>query len=116
MKGVLILAHGSREKEAEKAFETVVDMVRDRVDAPVETAYMDFSGQTIAAGLQRLADRGADDIRVVPCFLFSGIHVQKNIPAALATFSQEHPGIAVSVAETLGPDPRIAEILLDRIG
>ena len=115
MDGVLILAHGSRAKETEKTFEAVVDMVKKKVSTPLKIAYMEFSEQNIAAGLQQLVDQGVKSIRVVPYFLFSGIHIREDIPAELEAFSKEHPDIEITMAETLGADPRIAEILVDRI-
>lgn len=115
MKGILILAHGSREKETEKTFEAVVNMVRDRVEEPMEIAYMEFSKKNIASGLQQLVDSGVKEVKVVPYFLFSGIHIREDIPAELDAFSKEHPDVTISMADTLGADPRIAEILLDRI-
>lgn len=115
MNGVLILAHGSREKETEKTFEAVVNMVRDKVAQPLEIAYMEFSKKNIHAGLQQLLDRGITHVKVVPYFLFSGIHIREDIPGELHAFKELHPEMEITMGDTLGADPRMADILLDRI-
>lgn len=115
MDGVLILAHGSRAKETEKTFEAVVNMVKERVERPLKIAYMEFSEQNIRKGLEELVSQGVTQIKVVPYFLFSGIHIREDIPKELHAFSDEHPEITITMADTLGADPRIADILVDRI-
>ena len=115
MDGVLILAHGSREKQPEQELNTVAAMVQKKVNMPLEVAYLEFSEKDIAWGLDRLAKQGVFHIRVVPYFLFNGVHMQKTIPAALAAYQESHQGIAITIAGALGTDPRLADILADRI-
>ena len=115
MDGVLILAHGSRKKDTEQTLNAVTDMVKQKIDIPVETAFMEFSEKTIASGLDRLVAQGARDIKAVPYFLFEGIHIQQDIPEEISTYLQGKAGITVKMGNTLGADPRLAEILIDRI-
>ncbi|MEG2597508.1 MAG: CbiX/SirB N-terminal domain-containing protein, partial [Oscillospiraceae bacterium] len=58
---------------------------------------------------------GATKITVVPYFLFSGIHIQADIPAEISDYVQKHPSISVTMGKTLGVDPRIADVLCDRV-
>lgn len=115
MNGVLILAHGSRAKQTEKTFEAVVEMVKNKVNMPIETAYMEFSEKNIESGLNALLAQGINHIKVVPYFLFSGIHIKQDIPEEIAAFLENHPNIRIEMGETLGVDPRLADILADRI-
>ena len=115
MKGVLILAHGSREKQTEETFNTVVDLVRSQVEALIETAYMEFSEKNISYGLNALVKQGATEIKVVPYFLFKGVHLRKDIPEEIAAFLEGKTGLSVTMAEPLGADPRLAEILAQRL-
>jgi sirohydrochlorin ferrochelatase len=77
MKGVLILAHGSREKQTEETFNTVVDLVRDRVEEVVETAYMEFSEKNIAYGLNALVSQGVTEIKSSALFPFQRCPLEK---------------------------------------
>ena len=88
MEGILILAHGSREKQTEKTFEAVVSMVREKISKPLIIAYMEFSQQNIEKGLDQLVEQGVTSVRVVPYFLFSGIHIREDIPNELSAYTE----------------------------
>ncbi len=115
MKGVMILAHGSRVEATKNTINSVVDMVREKIDCPVEIAYMEFCEENIEHGVKKLVEKGVDEIKVVPYFLFEGIHIKKDIPEELAEATKEYPGVKVTMGKTLGADKRLAEILIDRI-
>lgn len=116
MTGVLIVAHGSRENDTEKTMETIRDYVQQELgfDQIVE-AYMEFRSMNISSGLLKLMERGADDIKVVPYFLFEGVHIKEDIPQEIAKFQAEHPEVRIRFGKTLGADQRIASVLADRI-
>jgi sirohydrochlorin ferrochelatase len=116
MKGVLILAHGSREKETEKTMDKIAGMVRAKLPGTViETAYLQFREASLETGLTRLIEKGANDISVVPYFLFEGLHIRKDIPAEIEEFLRDRPDVKVTMGRTLGTDERLADILADRI-
>ncbi len=116
MKGILILAHGSRAKETEATLEAVVAMVHKQLpNQPVQLAYMEFGSPSLPQGLSLLVEKGCDEIAIAPYFLFDGIHIREDIPGEIKAFSQSHPNIQISLGKTLGADPRLAEILVDRI-
>lgn len=117
MEAVLLVAHGSRAKETEVAMETMAQMVRNQINhVPIEVGYMEFCEKTIIKGLESLAKQGATKIKVIPYFLFEGIHIKKDIPEEISKFLEENKDIEVTLENTLGTDPRLAEILVDRIG
>ena len=116
MKGILILAHGSREKSTEKTLQEVVDMVKARVsDCVVETAYLQFSDVNLEAGLDRLAAQGIKEIKVIPYFLFAGVHILEDIPAEINEYLKDNPDMKISMGKTLGAHHKLAEILVERI-
>ena len=114
--GVLVIAHGSRAKQTELTLKSVVDRVREMLpNEVIEIAYMEFGEVNIHAGLSKLVAMGETDIKAVPYFLFSGIHIKEDIPNEIAEFLKENEGITVTLAQTLGDDYRLSEILCDRI-
>lgn len=116
MNGVLILAHGSRVKSTKDTINAVVDMVRTKMDdMPIEIAYMEFCEENIEHGIKTLSDKGVDHIKVVPYFLFEGIHIREDIPNEIDEILKSYPGITVEMGNTLGVDERLADILVDRI-
>lgn len=116
MKSVLIAAHGSRRKDTEMAMEKMAEMVRNKLpDNLIEVGYMEFCAKTIVGGLENLYAKGSREIKVVPYFLFEGIHIKEDIPAEIEKFTNAHQDAVVTMGEILGVDERLAEILVDRI-
>ena len=82
---------------------------------PVEIAYMEFCEPDIKQGIEALIKKGVDTIKVVPYFLFDGIHIREDIPSTIHEVLKEYPHVTVEMGKTLGADRRLAEILIDRI-
>lgn len=116
MIGVLLLAHGSREDKTERTMAFIRAQVQRELDIPlVEEAYLQFRPINLEAGICRLMEQGADDIKVVPYFLFEGVHIKEDIPAELARIQEKYPSLRLTLGATLGADPRLAQVLADRI-
>jgi len=84
MDGVLILAHGSKRHETEVILESLVKKVKEKTgEKLVCPAYLQFSEQNLEAGINQLIESGAKNIKIVPMFLFDGVHVTQDIPNEL---------------------------------
>lgn len=116
MKGVLILAHGSREKATEETLNYIVAQLKAQLpEQMIQSAYLQFSEKDLSWGLNTLADAGAKEIVVVPYFLFSGVHICEDIPEEIKNYCKKRPGLEIRMGKTLGTDHRLAEILADRV-
>lgn len=116
MTGILLLAHGSREGNTEATMHQITEYVRTALrDTVVEEAYLQFRDKNLEKGLISLINHGASHIKVIPYFLFEGVHIKEDIPAELEAFNKQHPNVTISMGKTLGADKRLAEILVDRI-
>ncbi|SCK00771.1 Sirohydrochlorin cobaltochelatase [uncultured Eubacterium sp.] len=116
MKGVLILAHGSRVEATKKTINEVVDLVRGKItDMPIQIAYMEFCEENIEHGIKMLVEKGVTEIKAVPYFLFEGIHIKEDIPNEIGEILQNYPDVKLEMGHTLGADERLADILVDRI-
>lgn len=114
MTGILLLSHGSREAEAARVLESIAKQVRIQLPGYlVETACLQFGRQTLEQGLDKLGKAGAREIRVIPYFLFDGVHVRR-LENVLWEYVREHSTLTVRLGRTLGEDPRLAMILADR--
>lgn len=116
MTGILLLAHGSREGDTEKTMHQITEYVKAELQNDmIEEAYLQFRDTSLEKGLLSLIERGADDIKVVPYFLFEGVHIKEDIPAEIRDFAQHHPNVKITMGRTLGADRRLADIVADRI-
>lgn len=116
MTGILLLAHGSREGDTESTMRQITEYVKaDLKNDMIEEAYLQFRDKNLEKGLLSLIERGADDIRVVPYFLFEGVHIKEDIPAEIRVFNEQYPNVKITMGSTLGADRRLAEIVADRV-
>ncbi len=114
-RGLLLLDHGSRQPAAHLQLEEVARRVRARrPDLLVAVAHMEIALPDIAAGLAELAAAGSREVTVHPYFLAPGLHTRETIPALLARASERHPELKVRLAEPLGVDEKIIDVVLDR--
>lgn len=120
MTGILILAHGSRQSETENTLQKIIEMVKEELKSGLNTnlieyAFLQFSANNLETGLKKLVDRGVTEIKVIPYFLFAGIHILEDIPAEIDEFLKEYPNVKISFGQTLVADKRLAQIVVDRI-
>jgi sirohydrochlorin ferrochelatase len=113
---LIILGHGSRNPAATAQFNEIVGQVRAGREDLVLPAFMELAEPSLAHAVGEAVAAGADSIVVQPCFLFDGMHIRRDIPEMLSGFAAEHPEVSFSLGRPIGPDPRVAEILLERAG
>ncbi len=114
--GVLLIAHGSRRPEANADLVQLARAVAARLpDAVVEIAYLELAEPTVAQGAGRCIARGAELVRLFPYFLSPGVHVTRDLEELRRDLSREYPGVAFVLSPPVGLDPRIIDIVLDRL-
>lgn len=116
-RAVIILGHGSRSPEATEQFVRVADTLVPRLPgANVYPAFMELAEPSLADAVDRAVADGTTRIVVLPCFLFMGNHIKHDIPQEIARAMEAHPGVEFEQREPIGPDPRVTEALLERLG
>jgi len=116
MNGTLILAHGSKRTETERILNSLTQKVKEKTgENLIFPAYLQFSEQNLEAGIDYLVNKGARKIKVIPMFIFDGVHVTEDIPNAINEVREKYPGIEIKMSRHLGDDDRIADIIADRI-
>ncbi|MFT4136405.1 sirohydrochlorin chelatase [Microbacterium sp.] len=109
---LLAVSHGTGNVSGQRAVAALVDAVAARLPAvTVRLAHVDVQQPDAEAALAALnEDLAADQpVVIVPLLLSAGYHVHVDLARAAST----RPG--TRVARALGPDPRLAEILADRL-
>lgn len=101
---LLLVAHGTASPAGQATLGALVDAVRTARPA-IGTAlcFLDVIGPRLADALEHRPTI------LVPLLLSTGYHVESDIPVAVA----DHP--ATTVARHLGPDPRLVDVLVDRL-
>jgi sirohydrochlorin cobaltochelatase len=111
---VLLVGRGSSDPDANADLHKVARLLWEGRDWPtVEACFVGITGPRVPEGLERCRRLGHRRIAVVPYFLFTGV-LERRIHAQAAAFARQHPKVDVQVAHYLGPDDRVAGLVLER--
>src|SRR5581483_4845957 len=80
------------------------------------SSYVCYAGTTepsVSEGLRKAARLSDQRLIIFPYFLFDGVLV-KRIYAAADDLQARHPGLEVLKGGYLGPEPDVAQVLLER--
>lgn len=116
--GVIICDHGSRRAQSNASLEEVARLFGDRFADDcgiVEPAHMELAMPDIAAAYEACVKRGADHIVVLPFFLARGKHFMRDIPSLTSQAAVDFPGTTYQIAEPLGIDDLILDLLKKRL-
>ena len=111
-RGIVLLAHGSRDPLWSKPVLAVAERVRALApEICVACAYLELQPPALASAAQTLIAQGAADIRVLPLFLGMGKHAREDLPALVEDLRARHPGVRFELATTVGEDARLIDLL-----
>lgn len=111
---VVLVGRGSTDPDANADLYKVARLMSDsRGLGPVEPAFVSLAGPSVPVALERCRRLGARRLAVVPYFLFTGILVER-IRAQARDWAAGHPGHEVATGAELGPDPRLADLVVQR--
>ena len=115
-KAVIILNHGTRNKQAQESFNVFARTLREKFQAVIiEHASMELSEPSMPVIIKKLYESGKRDIVIVPFFLFSGMHIVKDIPEIIEEERQKYSDLKITFGKPIMPDNRLMDILYDRI-
>jgi sirohydrochlorin ferrochelatase len=113
--GVVLVDHGSRESAPGKVLEAVASALSSlRPNWQVLTAHLELQSPDLIEAVGSCKSKGAERVLVLPYFIALGRHTSKDIPS-LVLEATEKFDIPVFLAEPLGFDARLVEVVLDRL-
>ena len=112
---LLIIAHGSREENANADLYYMVEQLRiGRSYALVEASFLELAEPTIEQGAERCVAFGAERVILLPYFLSAGVHVTRDLSGACQSLARRFPHVEFRLAEPLGRHPLLMQIVLER--
>jgi sirohydrochlorin ferrochelatase len=112
---LLLIAHGSRQDEANADLRHMVEEVRRRGDFPiVEAAYLELAEPKIDQAAATCVERGAGRVILLPYFLSAGVHVQRDLAGLRQLLSERFPSVEFTLAKPLGRHPLLVDVVMDR--
>jgi sirohydrochlorin ferrochelatase len=112
---LLLIAHGSREPEANDDLHYLVSELRRRTLFDiVEASFLELAEPNGAAGGEICVQQGAERVIILPYFLSAGVHVRRDLTALRDRLVAAFPGVEFRLAEPLGRHPALVDIVLER--
>lgn len=112
----LVIAHGSRaETTTADHLEVCADLADHApADVAVRPAFLELNEPSIPDAIDAAVAAGSTRLVLLPYFLHAGNHTRRDLPAFMEEARERHPGVDLTMARHLGPDPRLVAILADR--
>jgi precorrin-8X/cobalt-precorrin-8 methylmutase len=119
MEKIILIGHGSPKKDANNV-DIIAGLLHSTLhhNCPgqcVKVAYMQFARPDIPTAIDGCVAEGADKVIIHPFFLYSGMHVTKDIPEMIADARRKYPGVDFVYTEPLGLHENLVKIVLERI-
>ncbi|BCJ87205.1 sirohydrochlorin chelatase [Effusibacillus dendaii] len=115
MDGILLVGHGSLMAHAnDSLYEMAEEMKRRKSIDVVEVAFLDQCEPDIPTAILTCVKKGVTRLHMVPYFLSKGYLMRKAVRIAKEE-EANFRGMTIRVSEPVGADPRIVQVLLDRI-
>ncbi len=118
-KGLILLAHGSRDPLWSAPVHAIADRVRlSDASRVVGLAFLEFTAPTFPNAVAAMIAEGVGVIEVAPLFLGQGGHLKRDVIGLIDAARIAHPGIPMTALPALGETTAvldaIAQWLVDR--
>ncbi len=113
-RGIILLAHGSRDPLWRLPMETVAQLITERdPQLLVSCAYLELTQPDLESAVIVMASKGLQSVTIVPMFLGLGKHAKEDIPLLMTVLQQQHPGLDFTLQATVGENPRVLSVLAE---
>ncbi|MEM1766668.1 MAG: precorrin-8X methylmutase [Candidatus Bathyarchaeia archaeon] len=117
--GLILVGHGSRSPKHRESIEEIAEIIRHRSRFKVvEVAFMIKNRPTIDEAIGKLALHGIKKAVLIPVFIASGSHTDRDIPEQLGLKDGQRKvkrgDVEIIYGEPIGPDRRLAEIIEEK--
>ena len=112
---LLLIAHGSREEEANADLYHLVEQLRSQTAyAIVEASFLELAEPDIQHGAERCVALGAERVVLLPYFLSAGVHVTRDLTRACRQLAAQYPRVDFRLAEPFGRHPLLLQVVTER--
>lgn len=110
----VLIVHGSRNPQWRQSLEQLADGLRKNDPSrEVGLAYMQFSGPSLEDVVLEGRTRGIQDFRILPLFMASAGHVDKDIRPMVDDLAQRCPDIHLQLLPPVGEQPLFHQLVLN---
>ncbi|MHB1200009.1 MAG: sirohydrochlorin chelatase [Polaromonas sp.] len=113
-RGIILLAHGSRDPQWRTPIEAIAARIRARQPGtPVCCAYLELCPPSLPETAAALIAAGACQIRVFPIFFGIGKHAREDLPRLIEKIRVAHPEVMIELLPSAGELHQLTELMTD---
>jgi len=113
--GTLVIGHGSKMDEVNRAFDSLIEILKKNTGKDVRGANLTSAKPTVDDIIKKMYYEGYHEIVVIPYFLSNGVHVVKNIPDILKNLEEKLPNLKFILKESLLLDEMVIKAVENKI-
>lgn len=114
--GIILCGHGSRSKEGIMEFmEMTKKFAALHPNCEVACGFLEFHEPGFENALIQLKEKGIREVFVVPAFLFTGVHLQYDIPLTFKLLGQKYPEMKITMASYIGVCDQVVKLVADLV-
>jgi len=111
---LILVAHGSRDPRWRGSIHALAEAVSHEVQGEdVAVAFMQFDGPKLAEVVQEGMRKGDHSFRLLPLFMASAGHVDKDIKPMVEELAGAHPEIQLHLMTPVGEDRLFPSFVVD---
>ncbi len=100
--GLILFAHGSRDDQWRKPFESILEQLQGDTNHVSILAFLECMEPSLLDAIDILVAQDIQTITVVPVFLAVGSHVRKDLPLLLEKARQKHTSLSIRASAAIG--------------
>jgi sirohydrochlorin cobaltochelatase len=109
--GVILCGHGTRSNEGYMEFlELSRKFATQYPEFAIVCGFLEFNKPNFEEALQELVTKGIQTIIILPVFLFTGVHLQYDIPLAFSKLAKKYSKINIKMARQIGVCDQLTEL------
>lgn len=113
---VVLVGHGSKKDGAEDSLRAVLHSLQKKEpDTFFQIAFLEIASPSISETVALCAEKGSEEIVIMPYFVHAGRHVAEDIPAVVLELQKKYPKIKIRLSGHLSFDERLVSLVMDQI-
>ena len=116
VRGLLIVAHGSRQPQANTEVEELTGQMGDvapRAFDEVACAFLQMGTPSVPESIDDLVQKGVTEIVLFPYFTAAGTHVCCDLPRLIREAENRHPATTFRMIPHLAAIPGLGRLIID---
>ena len=109
---LILFAHGSSDPKWKKPFEDLLQKLESKLGKEkVCLAYLEKAKPSLMEVIKKAIDEEINQIKILPLFLSSGGHVDRDIPIQVNEIKKLFPEIKIEILEPIGENTEVIDAI-----